>query len=381
MATIIDGKKRIPFLRGMLAHYLIEQGFAFQDAYGVADRVRRSLQKAKEISAKDMADLVCTHSKKQFGERAVGDGVFWEPRSRQLIVEDGQSQMLFSLEHLADSLTAIGLDHDLAHRIAQLVQQEILAQGHKSVKRNDVFKSAQKVIKRECGADYAERYDAWYRFRNDTRHHPLIVLIGGASGVGKTSVGVALANHLKISRVVSTDAIRQIMRLMISEELMPTLHVSSYEAWKQTGAALPDQGNRVVQAFREQALRVCVGVRAMIDRAIDENTSMVIDGVHLLPDLIDLKGYENKAIFVWVNFSIDDEKHFAERFRIRGEQSLQRTPHKYIDNLKAILEIQKHILEIGEKNHVFTVENSNFEETVQSVSQHIMDVFRKVYKN
>jgi 2-phosphoglycerate kinase len=249
------------------------------------------------------------------------------------------------------------------------------------VKRNEIFKYTQKVVKRECGADYAERYEAWYRFRNDTHHQPLIVLIGGASGVGKTSAGVALANHLKISRVVSTDAIRQIMRLMISPELMPALHASSYEAWKHIGAISPNQSSPVVQAFREQALRVCVGVRAMIERAIEENTSMIVDGVHVLPDLIDLKKFENKAIFVWINFYLEDEKQYAERFKIRGQAAQQRSSHRYIENLNGILEIQRHILNVGETHHVPIVENTNFEETVQSVSQQIMDVLRKIYKN
>ena len=85
MATIVDGKKRIPFLRGMLAHYLIEHGFAFQDAYGLADRVRRSLQKKKDIQAKEMADLVHDQVKREYGDRNIGDAIFWEPTSRQFL--------------------------------------------------------------------------------------------------------------------------------------------------------------------------------------------------------------------------------------------------------------------------------------------------------
>ena len=88
--------------------------------------------------------------------------------------------------------------------------------------------------------------------------------------MGKTSVGVALANQLKISRVASTDAIRQIMRLMIAPELMPALHASSFSAWQHTGAELAGEYPPVVQAFREQAVRVGVGVRAMIERAVEE---------------------------------------------------------------------------------------------------------------
>lgn len=380
MATIVDGKKRIPFLRGMLAHYLIEHGFAFQDAYNVADRVRRSLQKTKEISAQDIAGLVRTQVKKQFGDRAIGDGTFWEPKSRQLFVEEEQTRVLFSQERLADSLTAIGLDHDLAHRIARLSELALLSSDTLVVKRTDVFKATNKVVERECGNEYAERYEALYRFRHDAGHRPVVVLIGGASGVGKTSIGVVLANLLRISRVISTDAIRQIMRLMISRDLMPALHASSYEAWKQAGTALNGQDNRVIQAFREQAMRVGVGVRAMIDRAIEEHASIIVDGVHLLPDLIDLKDYEKRAIFIWVNLVIDDEKTYVERFKRRGEEASQRVSHRYIENLDSILKIQRHILDVGDSHKIVAVENSSFEETVQALSQHIMDVLREAHK-
>ena len=379
MATIVDGKKRIPFLRGMLAHYLIEHGFAFQEAYKFADGIRRSLQKAKDIKAEDMADLVRKQVQREFGDRMIGDAIFWEPTSRQIFIEEGEDRALFSLERLADSLEAIGLDHDLAHQIASEVAQKILSSQNRVIKRSRLFKITLKSLKDGYGSQYAERYEAWYQFRRDQQHKPLIILISGATGVGKTSVGLALANQLKISRVASTDAIRQIMRLMISPELMPALHASSFSAWKRTGAELGGEHPPVVQAFREQAVRVGVGVRAMIERAIEEHVNLIIDGVHLLPDLIDLSTYKDQATFIWMILYLDDKKHYAERFKFRSAEAMQRTSHRYVENLNAILEIQQHILKVGEAHRIITVENANFDETVQSLSAHIMDVLRKRY--
>ncbi len=380
MAVIVDGKKRIPFLRGMLAHYLIEHGFSFQEAYKFADGIRRSLQKAKDINAEDMVDLVRDQIQREFGDRGIGDAIFWEPTSRQIFIEEGGDRTLFSLERLADSLEAIGLDRDLAHRIAAEVEQKLSRSQGKVIKRRHLFETTLTTLQDGYGAQYAERYRAWYRFRKDRQHKPLILLISGASGVGKTSVGLALANLLKISRVASTDAIRQIMRLMISSELMPALHASSFSAWQHTGAELSNEHLPVVQAFREQAVRVGVGVRAMIERAIEEHVSLVIDGVHLLPDLIDLGAYKNQATFVWMILYVDDKKHYAERFEFRSEEATQRASHRYVENLDAILQIQQHILEVGKAHRMIAVENANFDETVQSLSTHIMDVLRKRYR-
>ena len=373
MATIVDGKKRIPFLRGMMAHYLIEHGFTFEEAYGVADRVRRGLQKVKDIDAKDMADMVCKVAQKEFADRAVGDGVFWEPTARQIFVEDGDNRTLFSQERLADSLHATGFDHDLAHEVARRIEVDLLSTDQEVIERENLVKRIIQLLKKEGGQTFADRFKTWYRFRHEDRHMPLVILIGGASGVGKTSVSVALANQLRISRVVSTDAIRQIMRLMIAPDLMPALHASSYTAWKVAGAVSLADTKPVISAFREQAMRVGVGVKAIIERALEENDSIIIDGVHLLPDLIDLKPFAKEAIFVWVNLHIEDAKQYEQRFKQRGSKATKRAAHRYIENIDAVLEIQKHILTVGKEHKILAYENTDFEETTQSFLTHIMD--------
>jgi 2-phosphoglycerate kinase len=378
VATIIDGKKSIPFLRGMLAYYLIEHGFTFQDAYGVADRVRRELQKVKDIEATDMAELVRTVAQKDFGDRSVGDGVFWEPTTRKIFVEDGENRTLFSQERLADSLHVTGLDHDLAHVIAGRVEADLLGGDQEVIARKDLVKRIGQFLKKEGGDSFANRFRTWHRFRNEDRHKPLVILIGGASGVGKTSVSVALANQLRISRLESTDSIRQIMRLMIAPDLIPALHASSYTAWKVAGAVSVDDKNPVISAFREQAMRVGVGVKAIISRALEENDSVIIDGVHLLPDLIDLKSFEDDAIFIWVNLHIEDSKQYAERFKKRSKEATKRSAHRYIENIDAILEIQKHILSIGKAHKIRAYENTDFEETAQNLLTYILDRLHKV---
>ena len=73
MATIVDGKKRIPFMRGMLVHYLIEHDFDHEDAREVANLVRDGLGKADDVRKKDMVHLVDKASLKKRGAHEVGD--------------------------------------------------------------------------------------------------------------------------------------------------------------------------------------------------------------------------------------------------------------------------------------------------------------------
>src|SRR4029079_17559014 len=49
---------------------------------------------------------------------------------------------------------------------------------------------------------------------------PLIVLSGGATGTGKSTVATEVAWRLGITRVTSTDFVRQTMRAFFSDEMM-----------------------------------------------------------------------------------------------------------------------------------------------------------------
>ena len=377
MATIEDGRRKIPFLRGMLTQYLIGQGVKFKDAYRVADEVRSSIQKRKSVSASRMVELIHEHSRKLLGDQPIGDGVFWASGQRQIMVVDDDGTRPFSQEHLTRSFGVTGIDETEAYRIAERISADFISQRKSEVSRDEIFKTAFQALARDAGEAFAERY--WIRnwFRSVESSRPLVVLIGGASGVGKTTVGVALANQLRVSRVVSTDAIRQVMRLMISEDLMPAIHRSSYTAWQSSRLPLVGGADPVIAGYREQVTRVSVGVLATINRSVEENVNLVVDGIHLLPDLLSLDDLTKNAYCIPINLYLDDSGPFEERFKMRGDVS-KRKQRRYLDHMGDILKIQRHILEVGEAHKVPAVENSDLDEAVQTITLHIMDTLRDV---
>src|SRR5213595_3236773 len=114
---------------------------------------------------------------------------------------------------------------------------------------------------------------------------PLVVLVGGATGTGKSTVATEVAHRLGITRVTSTDVVRQTMRAFFSREFMPSIHYSSFEA--AAGLREPEQAeDPVIAGFLEQTRNVMVGVRASIERALQEGWSMVLEGVHLVPGMV-----------------------------------------------------------------------------------------------
>src|SRR6185369_9824531 len=58
---------------------------------------------------------------------------------------------------------------------------------------------------------------------------PIVLLIGGATGTGKSTVATEVAYRLGITRVSSTDFVRQTMRAFLSPQFMPSIHRSSFD--------------------------------------------------------------------------------------------------------------------------------------------------------
>ena len=370
---ILDGERRIPYLRGVLVHTLIQRGLRLTDARRVTNDVDRILAARPEetILKKDLFAVVRQAVEKRLGNTYGDNYAFLEELTSTIFVEQNGSSSPFSKGILTQSLQASGLEPSLAYEVARHIESQLIEKQRRNVARSDLRQLTLKVLRERYGEVYAERYRIWREFETIAR--PMIVLIGGPTGAGKTSLGIEIAHRLGIRRVISTDSIRQIMRLMFSPELMPSIHFSSYDAWKHLLTPLSLNADPVIEGFREQVVRVSVGTRAMIDRAIEENVSMVLDGVHVVPGFIDLEPYRDKAYLFTMMVSTLDEARFKHRFISRQESTVSRPVHKYLANLDSILKIQNYVLSMAEQHNAPIIDNLTFDETVAEALRLIGD--------
>lgn len=207
---------------------------------------------------------------------------------------------------------------------------------------------------------------------------PLIILIGGATGVGKTSIASAISSRLGIDRVNNSDVIREIMRYMLPKEIVPTLHESSFTAGDTVKN--PFIRKNVIYGFSQQSSLVSEGVQAYIRRNVKEGLNTVMNGVHLIPGYLDL-GYNKDEVFLFhYMLQLSDEEQHIQRFYERSRGS-KRDPEYYISDINAIRKIQTYIRKQSEEYDVPVIENTDFEETVSTILEDITFSLEKILQN
>ena len=365
-----DEAGRRPFMRGIMVHSLMSRGVSFDDAYGVANAVRDKIRGRGVVSRKDLVGAV----HELLGAPEASEDRTGIDLPRPILVTGKGKGTPFSKGLFSQSLLAAAIEPSDAFDVAREVEGELVRRGVSEVDSAELRSLAHETLHRRAGERAAERYLAWRRCQAGEK--PMILLLGGATGVGKTSLAHEVAHRLGIRRVVSTDAIRQVMRTMLSAELVPAIHASSYEAHRVV-TEIGTGDDPVVDAFRAQATTVSVGVRAMMDRAVAENASMILDGISVVPGLIDLEPYGERAQVIFLLVASLDEDAFITRFAARAKDAVGRPPHRYVENLDSILRIQDYLLELAEAGGVPIVDNSSFDASVISIIGHVTETLRK----
>ena len=103
---------------------------------------------------------------------------------------------------------------------------------------------------------------------------------------------------------------------------------------------------------------------------------MVIEGVHLVPGLLNVGHLSRDAHIVHVVIANLDRDDYLLRFpeREKGEQG--RPADRYLNNIDSILEIQDYILGMAHQAGTTIVENRTLEEAVPELLQVIADALR-----
>lgn len=274
-------------------------------------------------------------------------------------------QVPFSKGLMARALVVTGLDAERAYLIARRADRDLAERGVTSLDLDRLGELAAEIV----GDDDASRIVRRLRRLQALQQleEPLLLLIGGATGTGKSTIAAEAAYRLGITRVTSTDFIRQTMRAFFSKEFMPSVHYSSFEArLALTRAEEEESGDAAILGFLDQTRNVLTGVHAALERAAAERWSLVLEGVHLVPGMVsvDVPG----AFVVQCVVAIEDENLHRSHFWVRDYATEGLRPlEKYLDALPQIRSIQDYLIERARRYDVPVILNDSLERAVGEV--------------
>jgi 2-phosphoglycerate kinase len=295
------------------------------------------------------------------------------PDSREPRVRGRGHPLPFSKGRMATTLFLSGVEAEHAYALALEIEQAVLELGVEEIALDDLHTTVEGVLGQRDGQAGVERYRAWQKVLR--RERPLMLLLGGATGTGKSSLATELAYRLGISRITSTDVVRQVMRAFFAPGLMPVLHYSSFEAGQGLKMPMPDpdQADRALYGFIQQAEQVAVGAAAVVDRAVQEGLSTVLEGVHLVPGLVEVPE-GTSATVVHVLLAIRDEEAHQSHFVAREVDSGgARALDRYLRHFGEIRRIQDYLVGRAERMGVPVIDGSDGDQALRSVLDLILE--------
>jgi 2-phosphoglycerate kinase len=292
-------------------------------------------------------------------------------RSSQILISDRETGLPFSKGLLASQIMVTGLSPYRAYQVAEEVELRLLEGRKASVSTDELAEMTLQVVRELAGERYASNFVRWQRVEH--LDVPVVILIGGATGVGKSTIATQLAARLGIVRVVATDAIREVMRAMLSPQLMPTLHVSSFQADQAMREPPIKNADALVVGFREQTAAVSVGINALIERAATEGTSIVIEGAHVVPGFFDAEAYGDRILAVPFIIGVDDEERHLSHFAAREDAIASRPATRYAEGFDGIRRLQGYVKSQALAHGVPVIPNHSFDQTIATVIDLVMD--------
>jgi 2-phosphoglycerate kinase len=379
LTVSVEGGRHEPFSRTTLAASLEKHGLSFKEANAVARAVAQGLRTKgqQDVSTHELTHTVAQELEVNFGRevRHKYEAALTQP-TEIVVVDAGGLAAPFSRGVLARSLMTIGLGLEFSYSLSKSLEDTLWRSGQLHVDHLQLRHEVARLLRADVGEDFARRYELLRSARHP--EHPLIILLGGAPGVGKSTVATELAYRLGIQRIVSSDAIRQALRSLISPELSPVLHSSSYAAW--LAELLPGERQlakprrkRVIRGFQAQVQQLGTALTAIISRSIREATSLVMEGVHLVPGIVPGVDFEGATVFEAVLVVTDEAEH-KKHFLLREGQTKYRRRDVYLEHFGEIRTLQSFINARAEQEGVPVVESADVDRAVDRVVDHVWNM-------
>ncbi len=273
----------------------------------------------------------------------------------------------FSKGIMATSILATGLPTDEAYSIAADIERALQDRQLDRIEADELAGIAGAAIDRAAGAACSERYVAWRRVKRTGQ--PLVVCLSGAPGVGKSALATRLALRLGVNHVVTTDAIREVLRTVIPPAVLPELHVSTYEGVQGDvdGAPLPG-------SFTIQARAVGAATAAVASRLATESRSVILEGVHLFPGAMRriLSTQKPGPVVVELLLTLGNVDRHRVHLMRRRRREPGRNGDRHLTHLQVIRTLQDHLRSLARESGVAEYDIEHPEDLTQTIVDQVV---------
>jgi 2-phosphoglycerate kinase len=161
---------------------------------------------------------------------------------------------------------------------------------------------------------------------------------------------MSVALDQRILKCISTDTIRATMRSFVSKDISPALHRSSYaEAF---------EGDCPVRSWKETCSVLAPSVEGLIQDAMKRGTSIVVEGVHVVPNNDLIKRWEDAGgVACGVLLQIRNEDKHKRQLQRRGVMTgVMEAEEKKIASFDRIRSIQAEMMRLAAENNWVQIE-------------------------
>jgi 2-phosphoglycerate kinase len=371
---------RTPFLRGILTRSLTDAGLGFETAYQLSSTIRQQISNVDEITTEELRRIVVSALRKMDQKEVLENYETINPAATKIIVRSNKNTLMpFSMVEHRRTLESSGLDSNRAAFITQNVFKELAESYQDPIESRKIGRLTYEKLKQHYGKESAKRYLVWIDYKHSQR--PLILLIGGTTGCGKSTIATEVAHRLNIIRTQSTDMLREVMRMMVPIKLLPELHTSSFNAWRKIPGSADSKESpeeKMIHGFIHQAELVSVPCEAVIQRALNEQVSLILEGVHVSPALVKRFKNEKSAVIVPIMLAVLKQDKLKHQLKDRGVTAPARNARSdYLSNFESIWMLQSHLLSEADNNAISIITNDDRDKTTDRVMRSIIEVLQK----
>ncbi|MHA1220859.1 MAG: hypothetical protein ACTSQB_03930, partial [Candidatus Heimdallarchaeota archaeon] len=226
----------------------------------------------------------------------------------------------------------------------------------------------------QLGEKYLTRYQTIKEYyslsQQGLQKLPLIFVIAGIPGTGKSAIAKELSTALSISNVIGGDALRSSLRAFVPQKENEVFFASAYNSWKFFG---DDTKENLLHGYQKQSAIMNQAVQRMIaDRGLRDGESLLVEYLHFLPSQYNSEVLQHPS-FIPIVLRITDLTIYKERIQARARYShLRSSSDRLFAQIEKYLILQDYLCSEAKTHNIPIINIDDIEQGFEKILDYVM---------